>query len=81
MESERFAFAFDITSNSLVLNVNPSSNPLLIATPIVKLHHDRNLHPCHLVVKDEIAVLHHAEVMQFRHERVKKWLVKVKNVV
>ena len=56
-------------------------NPHLIATSIVKFHHDRNLHPCHLVVTDEIAVLNHAEVKQFRQEIVKKWLVKVKNVV
>ena len=56
-------------------------NPLLIAASIIKLHHDRNLHPCHLVVTDEIAVPNHAEVMQFRHEIVKKLLVKVKNVV
>ena len=56
-------------------------NPLLIATPLIKLHHGRNPHPCHLVVTDEITVPNHAEVMQFRHERVKKWLVKVKNVV
>ena len=56
-------------------------NPNLIATPIVKLHHGQNLHPCHLVVTDEIAVLNHAEMMQFRHERVKKRLVKVKNVM
>ena len=56
-------------------------NPLLIATPIVKLHHGRNLHPCHLVVIDEFTVLNHAQVMQFRNERVKKLLVKVKNVM
>ena len=52
-------------------------NPYLIATP----HHGRNLNPFHLVVTEEIAVLNHAEVMQFRHEIVKKRLVKVKNVV
>ena len=56
-------------------------NPYLIATPIVKLHHSRNINPCHLVVNDEIAMLKHAKVMQFRHERVKKSLVKVKDVV
>ena len=56
-------------------------NPHLIATPIVKLHQVRNLHPCHLVVTDEIVVLNHVEVMQFRNERVKKRLLKVKNVV
>ena len=56
-------------------------NPNLIATPIVKLHLGRNLHPCHLVVTDEIAVLNHAEVKYSRDERLKKWLVKVKIVV
>ena len=56
-------------------------NPHLIASPIVKLHHGRNLHPCNLVVKDEIAMFYHAKVKQLRHERVKKWLVKVKNVM
>ena len=81
MEPEGFSFAFDITSDSFVLNVNLPLNPHLIATPIVKLHHSRNLHPFHLVVTYEIAVLNHAEVMQFSHERVKKWLVKVKNLV
>ena len=28
-------------------------NPYLIATPIVKLHHNRNLHRCHLVVTND----------------------------
>ena len=58
-----------------------SLNLLLISSPIIKLHHGRNLHPCHLVVTDEIAVLYHSEVMKFRHELVKKLFVKVKNVV
>ena len=56
-------------------------NPHLIATPIVKLHHGQNLHPCNFVVTDEIAVFNHAELKQLRHERAKKWLVIVKNVV
>ena len=56
-------------------------NPNLTATPIVKLHHDQNIHPCNLVVTDKIAVFNHAEVNQLRHERIKKWLVNVKNVV
>ena len=53
----------------------------LIATAIVKLHHGRNRHPFHLVVTDEIEVLNHAEVKQFRNERVEKWFMMVKNVV
>ena len=80
MEPEGFSFAFDFTSDSFVLNVNPR-NPNLIATPIVKLHHGQNFNPCHLVVTNEIAILNHAEVKYIRHERVKKWLVNVKNVV
>ena len=56
-------------------------NPYLIETPVVKLHHSRNINPIHFVVTDEIAVFNHAKVMQFRHESVKKSLVKVKNVV
>ena len=56
-------------------------NPHPIATPIVKLLHGRNLHPCHLVVTEKIVVLNHVEEKQFRNERVKKWLVKVKNAV
>ena len=56
-------------------------NPHLIATPIVKIHHGRNLHPCNLVVTDKIVVFNHAEVKQLRHERVKKWSVMVKIVV
>ena len=71
MEPKGFVFAFDISSNSFVLNVNIFLNPHLIATPIIKLHHSRNLHPCHLVVTYEITVLNHAEVMQFRHEESK----------
>ena len=56
-------------------------NPYLIANIIVKLHDGRNLQSCNLEVTNEIDVLNHAMVMQFIHERVKKWLVKVKNVV
>ena len=81
MELEGFAFIFDITSDSFVLNFNPSPKSPSNCNPIVKLHHSRNLHPVHLVVTDEISVFNHAEVKQFRHERVKRWLVKVNNVV
>ena len=56
-------------------------NPHLIATPIEKLHHGRYLHPCNFVATDEIAMFNHAEVKQLRHEIVKMFLVKVKNVV
>ena len=56
-------------------------NPYLIDNPIVKLHHGRNLQSSNLEVTDEIVVLNHAMVIQFIHERVKKKLVKVKNVV
>ena len=56
-------------------------NPHLIANPIVKLHHCRNLHPCHTVVTYKIAVLNHGEVKKFKQEIIKKWLVKVKNHV
>ena len=56
-------------------------NIYLNESPIVKLHHSQNINPSQLVVTDEIAVLNHAKVMQFRHESVKKSLVKVKNVV
>ena len=56
-------------------------NPYLIATPIVKLHHSQNHHHCQFVVTYEIAVLNHAEMMKFRHEIVKKRLVKVKKGV
>ena len=56
-------------------------NPNLIESPIVKLHHGQNLHPCNLVVTDEIVVFNHAEVNKLRHERVKRWLVNVNNVV
>ena len=68
MELEVFAFAFDITSDNFVLNVNHSLNPHLFATHVVKLHHGRNLHPCHLVVKYEITVFDHDEVKQFTHD-------------
>ena len=55
-------------------------NPHLIASPIVKLHHGQNLHPCNLVVTDLIAVFNRGEMNKLRHEIGRKLLVNVKNV-
>ena len=68
MVPEGFSFAFDITYIALSSMSILPLNPHLIATTVVKLHHGQNLHPCHLVVTYEIAVLYHAEVKQFTHD-------------
>ena len=81
MEPRGFAFAFDITYDSFALNVNHSSKSPFTCNPYSKTSPLSKSSSLSLGSNKRIVVLNHAEVKQFRHERVKKWLVKVKNVV
>ena len=80
MEPKGFDFTFDITSDSFVFNVNPSSKSPSNCNPYSKTPRSKSS-SLSLSSNRRIAVLSHAEVKKFRHERVKKWLVKVKNVM
>ena len=81
MEPKGFAFSIDITSDSFVLNVNPSYKSPSNCNRYNKISPWSNSSSSSLGSNRQIAVFNHVEIKQFRQEIVKKLLVKVKNVV
>ena len=66
MVPEGFAFAFDTTYDSFVLNVNPSSKSQSNCNPYSKIPPRSKSSSLSLGSNRRIAVLNHAEVKQFK---------------